>query len=434
MAVCPTHILQVFMNFFSTAMAMVALAITAPVNARPLPISRLVSDALHKNPEIRYYEAEIEAARGGRQSAGRLPDPELSIEAGGMSLAGQKDGAVWRAQMLQAFDFPGRTALRKAIADQDIALAELGLEQFRSQLASQIRALAGDLVLLRKKETAARKVRERLQSLVEVLVQRDPGGVSALLERRILEAALLGSDRAMTNAAKEAQAASITLAVLCSLPTEAALELEMEAAETRLPKVSSLETLKQQAALTNFELHQKRLQVARQGLKVDLSKTERWSGITFGPYMAGQHAGGTQMEGGFVLSIPLPLWNKNKGHVAAEQARTLQAEALLTAALRDLERDLSITRASYLSELAALSRWRDESETEFQQAAEEADRHYRLGAVPAATYVEMQRGYLDALDTLVESQRNAWKHRMELEHLLGTSLSRMEAERVTTRN
>jgi cobalt-zinc-cadmium efflux system outer membrane protein len=96
---------------------------------------------------------------------------------------------------------------------------------------------------------------------------------------------------------------------------------------------------------------------------------------------------------------------------------------LLGATLRDLERDLAVARSAYLAELGALSRWRPESEKQFADAAAEADRHYRLGAVPAATYVEMQRGYLDAMDSLIESRRNAWKHRMEIERLTGGTLT-----------
>ena len=383
--------------------------------------SALVTEALQKNPEILYYEAEIAAARGGRQSAGQLANPELSTELGGMSLAQQKEGLVWRAQILQVFDFPGRISLRKAIADRDIELAELGLQQFKSQLANEVRARAGDVLLLKRKEDAARAVRERLASLIEVLVQRDTGSVSALLERRILEATLLNSDRTLTNASKETRDASATLAVLCGRGPEEPIKLI--GVTTSFPGVPHLASLKQQAARSNFDLQQKRLQVAKQGLKIDLSKSERWGDITFGPYMAGQHAGGTQIEGGFVVSIPLPLWNKNKGNTAAEEARTQQAEALLQATLRDLERDLSVARAAYLAELDALSRWRPESEKQFADAAAEADRHFRLGAVPATTYVEMQRGYLDAMDSLIESRRNAWKHRMEIERLTGTALT-----------
>lgn len=390
--------------------------------------SDLVNEALARNPEIHFYEAEIDAARGGRQSAGQLANPELSTEFGGMSLAQAKEGLVWRASILQVFDFPGRMALRKAIADRDIELALLGLQQFKSQLANEVRARAGDVLLLQRKEAAARSVRERLESLVEVLVQRDTGSVSALLERRILEATLLNSDRILTDASKAAREASAALNVLCGRGPDQPVKLA--GAVTAFPDVPQLLSLKQQAARTNFDLQQKRLQVAKQGLKVDLTKSERWGDITFGPYMAGQHAGGTQIEGGFVFSIPLPLWNKNKGNIDAEKARTQQAEALLGATLRDLERDLAVARAAYLAELDALSRWRPESEKQFADAAAEADRHYRLGAVPAATYVEMQRGYLDAMDSLIESRRNAWKHRMEIERLTGGTLT---GESVTPR-
>jgi cobalt-zinc-cadmium efflux system outer membrane protein len=399
--------------------ALLLLTVAQAENA--LTSSDLVSEALKKNPEVRLFEAEIDAARGGRDSAGKLANPELSTELGGMSLAQAKEGLVWRASILQVFDFPGRMSLRKAIADRDIELAQLGLHQFKSQLANEVRARAGDVLLLQRKEAAARSVRERLESLVEVLVQRDTGSVSALLERRILEASLLNSDRTLTDASKAAREAAAALNVLCGRGPDQPVKLA--GAVTSFPDVPQLLSLKQQAARTNFDLQQKRLNVAKHGLKVELTKSERWGDITFGPYMAGQHAGGTQIEGGFVFSIPLPLWNKNKGSIDAEKARTQQAEALLGATLRDLERDLAVARAAYLAELDALSRWRPESENQFADAAAEADRHYRLGAVPAATYVEMQRGYLDAMDSLIESRRNAWKHRMEIERLTGGTLT-----------
>jgi cobalt-zinc-cadmium efflux system outer membrane protein len=394
------------------------------LQAAPTPAltsSDLVTEALQKNPEVRFYEAEINAARGGRKSAGQLANPEFNASYGGMAIVSQVDGMAWSATISQTFDFPGRMSLRKAIADRDIELAQLGLLQFKSQLANEVRARAGDVILLRRKEDAARSVRERLEALVAVLVQRDSGSVSALLERRILEASLLNSDRILTDASKAAREASAALAVLCGRSPED--QVRLGGAVTSFPKAPGLEDLKQQAARTNFDLQQKRLNVAKQGLKVDLTRSERWGNITFGPYMAGQTAGNTQLEAGFVFSIPLPLWNRNKGNVEAEQARTQQAEALLKATLRDLERDLAVERAAYLAELDALSRWRPESEGQFSDAARQADEHFRLGAVPAATYVEMQRGYLDAIDSLIESRRNAWRHRMAIERLTGAPLS-----------
>lgn len=406
---------------FTSLLSIAALAFSSLASAGEAASTHsLVAEALQKNPEVRFYEAEIAAAKGGRQAAGQLANPELNAELGGMNIHGQGDGLVWRAQIAQVFDFPGRLSLRKAIADRDIALAELGFAQFKSQLTNEVSARAGDVAMLQRKLAAAKAVRERVAALIEVLVQRDTGSVSALLERRILEATLLNSDRMLTDASKQAREAVATLAVLCGRAPEVDLLIADEG--PTFPVAPALDRLKQLAAETNFDLQQKRLQIARQGLKVDLTKSERWGNISFGPYLGGQHAGGTQVEGGLSFSIPLPLWNKNKGNIAAEEARALQATSLMQATLRDLERDLAIARSAYAAELEALSHWRPESEKQFSDAAAEADRHFRLGAVPATTYVEMQRGYLDAMDSLIESRRNAWKHRMEIERLIGMPL------------
>lgn len=404
----------------------VALFGLCSVASASISSQSLVNEALQRNPEIRFYEAEIEAARGGRMTASQLPNPELNVEAGGIQIKdgagnGTDDGPVWRVSISQVLDFPGRIALRKAIADRDIALAELGLAQFRNELANQVRARCGDVALLKRRENAVRTVRERLASLIEVLVQRDPGTVSARLERRILEASLLTSDRALTDAEKERREAAAALSVLCGRAPDT--ELEVEDPAPGFPAAPALEGLKQRAAETNFDLQQKRLHLAKQGLKVDLAKSERWGNISFGPYLGGQNAGDREVEGGIGFSVPLPLWNRNKGAVLAEKVRMVQAEALIAATLRDLERDLTVARAAYAAELKSLENWKAESEKEFAQAAADADEHFRLGAVPAATYVEMQRGYMEAIDSLILSRRNAWAHRMELERLIGSPLN-----------
>ncbi|MBX7210107.1 MAG: TolC family protein [Verrucomicrobiaceae bacterium] len=384
----------------------------------------LVDHALSTNPEIRYYEAEIAAAKGGRRAAGQIANPELSVDAARGSAwdlrTGEKegDGPVWKATIMQTFDFPGRIPLRKAIADRDVALAELGLAQFKSQLANEVRARAGDVTLLRRLESAARAVRKRFEELIGVLMQRDTGTVSAKLERRILEASLLTSDRELTDAGKEAKSAAAALNVLCGYDPDRPLNLDDDAVPA-FPGTPSLDSLKTQAAHSNFDLQQKRLQMARQGLKIDLTKSERWGKISFGPYVQGYRVDEKEKEAGVVLSVPLPLWNRNKGGIAAEEARLSQAEALMFATLRDLERDLAIERSAYASELEALSRWKPESEKEFRDAAEEADRHYRLGAVPISTYVEMQRQYLEAMRALIQTRRNAWKHLMSMARLVG---------------
>jgi cobalt-zinc-cadmium efflux system outer membrane protein len=69
-----------------------------------------------------------------------------------------------------------------------------------------------------------------------------------------------------------------------------------------------------------------------------------------------------------------------------------------------------------------MARWRPDAAQQFREAAELADRHYRLGAVPITTYVEMQTRYLDALEALLATRGEALAHQQQLELLTGQKL------------
>src|SRR5437763_1151001 len=119
--------------------------------AEPVALEALVTETLTKNPELKFYEAEIAAARGERVTAGAWANPQLSAELGHKAvddLGGNKlgDGPAWSVSLAQTFEFPGRMGLRKALANRQIELAEVGLEQFRAALAVRARSLGYHLL------------------------------------------------------------------------------------------------------------------------------------------------------------------------------------------------------------------------------------------------------------------------------------------------
>jgi cobalt-zinc-cadmium efflux system outer membrane protein len=59
----------------------------------------------------------------------------------------------------QAFEYPGRIALRKAIAQHDVDLAALHLEQFRLTLAARVRSLAYSVIIAEQKRLRRAKFR-----------------------------------------------------------------------------------------------------------------------------------------------------------------------------------------------------------------------------------------------------------------------------------
>jgi cobalt-zinc-cadmium efflux system outer membrane protein len=81
-----------------------------------------------------------------------------------------------------------------------------------------------------------------------------------------------------------------------------------------------------------------------------------------------------------------------------------------------------IALSAYAALATELSRWHPDSLAKFRNAAEQGDRHYQLGAIPVATYIELQKSYLEALSALLETRAEALAALLDLELLSGLSL------------
>jgi len=182
------------------------------------------------------------------------------------------------------------------------------------------------------------------------------------------------------------------------------------------------------AARTNsFELRARQTELEQQGFKIKLALNERYPSVTVGPYVSEERAGESQRIVGLSMSVPLPLWNNGKSKVAVEESRRLQAQASLHVTQRQLEKEVMANAQKYQSKLTALAKWRPDSLAHFREAAELADRHYRLGAVPVATYVELQKQYLEAVEALLDTKREALEARQELQRLTGLDLNAVQS-------
>ena len=59
-------------------------------------------------------------------------------------------------------------------------------------------------------------------------------------------------------------------------------------------------------------------------------------------------------------------------------------------------------------------------------AADLADRHYRLGAVPISTYVELQKQYLEAVEALLDTKREALEAGQQIQLLTGLDFNAVQ--------
>ena len=296
-------------------------------------------------------------------------------------------------------------------------LAGLGLKQFRVTLASTVRELAYRLYTVQAQAQAAQEAAERGQELVQVLVQRDPGGINPLLESRLIEASVITLNSRATEALTQATALVGELNQLRGHPLDAPLEIAPSSLE--FSPVPPADTLVGLALTNNFDVLAQQLELAQQGLRVDLTRKDRWQPITISPFYSQERAGDRENTVGIGLSIPVPLWNRNTGNIKAAEARQEQAEVAVYLTQRRVERELRERVAAYNARLEQMSRWRPEIVESLRESAALADRHYRLGAVPVATYVELQEKYLEALEAILTTRAEALQQRQEIQLLTG---------------
>ena len=420
----------------SPLVGLLMLATSARAQSTPEPsvsasVQAIVGDIIAKNPELAFYEAEIEAAKAGRKAAGTRENPELSLsvgrkrvtDAGGL-LAGE--GTAWSVSVSQTFDWPGRLSLRKAIANHDIALAELGLARFRAALANRARTLAFGLHAAHERAEATAEVATRYQALRELFLARDPGGVTPLLETRVIEAQELTLQHRATEAKLAVQAALVELNQLRGLPVDTPIKVSQ--AGLAFSATPELEALLAAARENNFEFRSARIELEQQGLVVSLARNEGRPSFTVSPYFAQEQAGDKERTYGVGFSLPLPISGRAGANVAAAEARRRQAETAVLVAQRNMEREVITAAHRFTAKLAETAKWSPDAATKFRDSAELADRHYRLGAVPISTYVELQNSYLEAIDALYETQQEALEAAGSLQLLTGLELNAVETK------
>lgn len=410
-------------------MACAGVAFAASPGASGASVNSLVTEALKRNPELEFYRAAIGAAQGERRTAREWANPELQTELGGKVVRGNESsaGPLWSLGFAQPFEFGPRRALRKAIANHQLALAQVGLENFELELANRVRLLAYRAIIARKKSATTLEISQRFRDLSRVLGEREPAGVGPLLESRIIEANELTLDRQRVEAERELQTASYELNQLRAAPVDAPIELAEE--ELRFAAIPPMSRLLSFVRAGNYEVRMRQLELEQQGFKVRLSRTEAWRGITAGAFARGERADTDENHFGLSVQLPLPLWNQNQGAVQTARAREVQAAASLNATLRKVENEIAAAAATYNARLADIARWSPQVLGRMREAAELADKNYRLGALPIATYTALQTEYLDAQTALLTTQAEALEARQKVELLIGRRASGSPSQR-----
>ena len=368
-----------------------ALDLTASTRARaePITLTEALSRAATLSPTLAAAEAAIQAAQGRAQQAGFRPNPELDLSVENFAGTGAFRGMDQTESTIsvgQRFELGGKRSARQRAAEAEIDAARLRLAVARADLLNEVRDAYAEAWADGRRVELARDqfIRaENLQTIATELV--DAGREPPLRALRARTAALEAVGRVRATEAEYAQA-------------QRALAALWGGAED-LPEPQAPITEPTPAPVTDpadaLDVRLAEAEVASSIAVFDRERTLSRPDVTLS-VGARQFRGTDDTAVVFGASVPIGVFDRNQGNIAAANADRTGAEARRNAALAGAIRQTRDAQAALRTAEARLTFLETRAEPEAIEAVRIAREGFAAGRFTLLDVLDAE----DALNTL----------------------------------
>jgi cobalt-zinc-cadmium efflux system outer membrane protein len=323
--------------------------------------------------------------------------------------------------LTQTIEFPGKRALRRALAERNVDARELALAGFRNQLRIQVTNLfyrllaSGELVSLKEKRLVSAR------TFVAAARKKVDAGFAPEFETTKAEVEVLAAEKAVLQAQAERMAARAALNTLLGRkPGDAVPVAGTIDAGIAVPDQS---VLLAEAEARNPVLKVQAAEVDRARLALALARRSRLPEFTVGPSFETEPD--TRFYA-FGISLPLPLWDQKKGEIATAEAEHRRASAELAKLQQEVARDVVTSAQQLGAAREGLSHYTPELRAKLANALDAAASTYAEGRTTLLVFLETQRTYFDTQTDYYETLEALSDARAALESALGVPLSEIQ--------
>jgi outer membrane protein, heavy metal efflux system len=385
--------------------------------------------ALADNPGIRVLSADIASARGEVTTAKTWQNPEISVAPGFKAIRRPSDTLFHGDFGLeQTFEWPGKRALRRAVAEKNIVGRQLALDGLRSQLTIQVRRAYFTVLATREVVTLREQRLALAKSFVDVAKKKVESGFAPEFEATKAEVEVVTAQRVLRQTQAQHDAARVLLnALMGRKPNEPMTVLGTLDASVQLPAPS---TLIEQALARNPVVKIQEAEAERTGLSLQSIRKSRLPDFKVGPSVEYTR---DEQTVGLGVSLPLPLWDRKKGEIATATAEQEKARAELDKLKRAILRDVTTARQNLTAAVESLACYSPALREKLKAALDAAAQSYSEGKLPFLIYLESQRTYFDTQTDYFDTLQKAFDARAELESVIGVPLDQLTQSRNATK-
>lgn len=400
---------------------------SASVAANPahLTPAEAVARALEVSPRVASAVARLRATEGELTQAGALPNPELGVEVENFGGSGTVRGfrsAETTLGLSQPVELGGKRAARINAARASQRAAEHDLAAVRLDLSREVRVAFTEAVAateeVRLAEERVRLAREVERSVVaRVEAGREPPLQSnrSQIARRQAEVDLEGTRR-------RAGVARRQLTRLVG-PESAALDLDT----TWFARVDTLPLQIPEDALPvgTPDLLRREADVLRGRAELEVERRRAIPDVTVS---AGVRRFRESDDTAFIagVSIPIPVFNRNRGAIASAGARMAGAESDLAAERLELSGRLGAVQARLLTAQDNAIALKESIVPTAERAFTIATEGYRQGKFSYLEVLDAQRTLFDARRDLTSALATYHDTAAELDRLTRTAVDGVE--------
>lgn len=371
-------------------------------------------------PALRAAAHEAAASDAAVAQAGNYPNPELAWLREGQQ-AGSRTTTL---QISQPVELGGKRQARIALARSEAALAHGELAARRRAMRADVIAAYYTVLVVLEQQRLAQALTGLARRSTEVAARRVAAGkVSPIDETR---ARLAAADAAtgLAEAGASLAIARTRLGALIGKPAEAILPAGAADALPELPPLAALLERSGDAGA----IQRARRQLAAQEAQAGVERAARLPDLTLTlgtqredePELRQLQPGRAGRRQAVVgISLPLPLFDRNQGRLAAALRRTDKARDELAAARIDTEAELSAAATRYATARAEAALLQGEVIPNAGSAYDLTLRGFEAGKFAFLDVLDAQRTWFQLQSRHAGALLAAWRAYADIERLAG---------------
>ncbi len=398
--------------------------IRKPSSQLDVPAELTMADALvlalRGNPELTAFSYDVRAAEARILQAGLLPNPEIELALEEYDRGGEGfDSAETAVVLGQVFELGGKRRWRTRVAEAEGELAGWDYESKRLDVFTATAQRFTKVIAAQERLEILRTAVELAEKTSHAVTERVKAGKEPPLQAAKSEAELEMARLDVQEAENALKVSRRNLANMWGAEQAPFVEV-LGNLDHVLDSVPSLEELRPHLAL-NPDLARWETELSLRQATLSSEKAARMPDLEGSVgYLQFEEDGTDALA--FSVGLPLPLFDRNQGNIAAASHDLSKAEAERSAIELDLAAELATAHADLKISHQRVAILQAKVVPAMQQAYQAAHEGYRQGKFGFLDMLDAQRGLIEVKVAFVDALSDYQIALIEIQRLTGTRI------------